>query len=674
MSHRYQMLISPLVLPNGVVLKDRMVQPKCAPDQTQGPEDWPTEQTRFFYSDQARRGNALILMHCRNTPDVRKMPDNHDFAHSYTFDTNNPAVQNYICQTVEDVHAYGSKILGVLDISLPKGKSLGGGGPKFMQQSEGFFPLPPSEPATVEELKAAIADAAHSALRLKSWNFDGIAISLGGLDARTDSRTDAYGGSAENRGRFYLECCDTIKQVCGSRFIIHGMMMGTPAPEDRRPEDLEQGYTLDDIAAVLIAAEGKIDLMTIRESSMVESHPTGFTMKKHGHRSIGMCKYLKRAGVTIPLAVSGGFQDPDEMEALLEDGSCDLISIGRGLFTDPDYYTKVIEERGEEIRPCVKCNRCHGKKRAPWTSLCTVNPSFGSEIKDRYLCQPVGSPKKVAIIGGGPAGLQAAITAAERGHAVTLYEKGESLGGQLRHGTYFSFKWPLGELLDWLTAECIRKGVTIFLSHEPTPEEITAEGYDAVIAAAGSVARLPNIPGMHYEDGSPALKTCHDVIGHEKEFPKKIIMVGCSETGIETACYLAQNGHEITCLTRQEVLAKDASPLHSITIAWNRPNHPQTGEPYLAPYWERFEDVLTGVTEVTTTAVTPTSVTYLDKDGIEHTLTADQVIVCGGVEPNTSVALQYAACAPMFRMVGDVDGNTDMAHAFRSAFIAASQI
>ena len=151
-------------------------------------------------------------------------------------------------------------------------------------------------------------------------------------------------------------------------------------------------------------------------------------------------------------------------------------------------------------------------------------------------------------------------------------------------------------------------------------------------------------------------------------------MVGCSETGIETACYLAQNGHKITCLTRQDVLAKDASPLHSITIAWDRPVHPMTGEPYLAPYWERYEDVLTGITGATTTHVTPTTVTYVDKDGTEHTLEADEVIVCGGVKPNLEGALKYSGCAPLFRMVGDMDGNADMAHAFRSAFIAASQI
>ena len=674
MSHRYQTLISPFVLPNGVVLKNRMVHPKCAPDQTQGPEDWPTAQTAFFYSDAARRGNALVMMHVRNSPDVRKMPDTHDFAHSYTFDTDNPAVQNYICQIVEDVHAYGSKIIGVVSPALPRGKSLGGKSARFMQQSEGFFPLPPSEPATVEELKAAIDDAVKECLRLRSWNFDGIAVGMNGLDARMDLRTDEYGGSPVNRARFALEFCEAVKKACGSRFIIHAQVNGVPAPEDARPEDLERGYSLDDLAEVLHAAEGKIDLVSVRETTMVESHPTGYTMRKREHRCIGMCRYLRAAGVTVPLAASGGFQDPDEMEELLRSGACDLISIGRGLFTDPDYYTKVLEERGEDIRPCAKCNRCHGKKRAPWTSLCTVNPSFGSEIKDRYLCQPAGEARKVAVIGGGPAGLQAAITAAERGHDVTIYEKSGALGGQLIHGRYFSFKWPFADLLDWLIRRCRQLGVKVVLNCEPDPAELTAGGYYAVFAGTGAEPVLPDIPGMRDTDGNPVLKTCHEVIGHEDELPETLIMVGCSETGIETACYLAQHGHRITCLTRQDMLAKDASPLHSITIAWDRPCHPETGEPYLAPYWERFEDSLTGITGATTTQVTPTSVTYTDRDGTAHTIHAEAVIVCGGVRPNAAGALKYASCAPLFRLIGDADGNSDLAHAFRSGFIAAAQI
>ena len=157
MDHRYQTLLTPFVLPNGQVLRNRMVHPKCAPDQTQGSEDWPTEQTRYFYAEAARRGNALVLMHVRNTPEVRKMPDWHDFAHSYTFDFTNPGVQNYICQVCDDVHAYGSKIIASISPMLPRGKSYGGVSPKFMQQAEGFFPIPPSELATVEDFLRCFA-------------------------------------------------------------------------------------------------------------------------------------------------------------------------------------------------------------------------------------------------------------------------------------------------------------------------------------------------------------------------------------------------------------------------------------------------------------------------------------------------------------------------------------
>ena len=674
MNHRYQTLISPFVLPNGVVLRTRMVHPKCAPDENQGPEDFPTEMFSHFHREMARRGNALVVAHIRDTPEVRKMPDSHDFSHSYTFDTKNPAVQNYICQMADDVHFYGSKIIGMCMLSLPRGKCLGGKMPRFMQQSEGFIPLPPAEMATKEDIRAAIDNAVREAVALKTWGFDGIAVGImGGLNADMDLRTDEYGGSTENRCRMTMEFFDAVKKACGSRFIIHAMVNGVPVAEDVRPEDVPKGYTLDDIVTFAKLAEGRCDLITVREASMVESHPTGFTFSKEQHRCINMVRYMKAHGVKVPLAVSGGFQDPQEMEDLLSAGVCDLVSIGRGQFTDPDYFEKVLAEKGEEIRPCIRCNRCHGRKRPPWTSVCSVNPEFGCELKDRHMVQPVGPAKKVAIIGGGPAGMQAAITAAERGHRVTLFEKTDYFGGQLKHADYFSFKWPIKDFRLWLIAEMDRRGVEVKLGCEPTPEELSAAGFDAVLAATGSVANLPDIEGMLNPDGSPALKTCHDVIGREAELGRDVIMVGCSETGIETACYLAQNGHNVTCLTRQDVLAKDASPLHSITITFEKPCHPETGEPYMASYWEHFDN-LKGITKATTVKVTPKTVTYRDEAGEEHTLEGDDVIVCGGVRPYLDGALKYAAAAPFFRLIGDADGAGDIQRSIRSGFAAASQI
>ena len=671
MAHRYQTLLTPLVLPGGAVLKNRMVQPKCAPDQIQGPEEWPSEQFIHFHREMARRGNSLIVVCDADRPQVRQMPAEHDFAHSYSFDLGNPAVHNYFCQLCDDVHGYGSRVTVMMMPGFGPGVSLGGGSAHHMQSSEGFMTPPPSRPATHQEIRASI-DAFVQRCRLyQSWGFDAVSIGAVGLDPETDLRTDEYGGSPENRCRYTLEMCQAVKKACGEKFIL--CLMHQYANPYGGMGGIKNGYSLEDTITLLrlLEAHRAIDLVQVREQSCVESHPTGFTFRKGEHKCLSAIAAIKAAGVTIPLAAAGGFQDPDEMEGLLASGACDLISIGRGQFTDGDYLTKIMEERGEDIRPCVKCNRCHGRRRAPWTSVCTVNPTFGVELKLRHIVQPVGRKKKVAVIGGGPAGMQAAITCAGRGHSVVLFEASGQLGGQLRHSDHFSFKWPFKEYRLWLERMLGQKGVEVRLNTVPAPEDLENEGFDAILAATGSKAKLPDIPGMRKADGTPALPTCHDVIGHEAELPEKLIMVGCSETGIETACYLAEHGHDVTCLTRQDKLAKDASPLHSITIA--RMALTEDGYGWMAPYWEGFPNIH-GVTNATTTAVTDTAVTYRDREGAVHTLEAEAVIVCGGVEPCLDSALRYASAAPEFRMIGDTDGATDMQTAVRSAYIAASQI
>lgn len=669
MSHRYETLLTPLTLGNGVALKNRMVQPKCCPDENQGPEDWPTEQFIHFHRESARRGNSLVVLCDAFRPEVRKMPHWHDFSHSYSFDLDDPAVHNYLCQLADDVHYYGSKVVVQMMPSFPRGVSLGGGSQPRMQTAEGFVPLPPVEMATKEQIRESIDACVERVALYRSWGYDGVSLCPVGLDHETDKRTDEYGGSTENRCRYMVELCQAIKKACGKKFIIEMMMMGE-CPKGAMG-GLADGYYLEDTITFARLTEGLVDLFTIRDKSMVDNHPTGYTSRPGEYGSVRYTRALKEAGITTPLAAAGGFQDPDEMEQLLASGACDLISIGRGQFTDGDYYRKIQEGRGEDIRPCVRCNRCHGRRRAPWTSVCTVNPEFGMELKTKNMVQPVGRVKKVAVIGGGPAGMQAAITAAQRGHKVTLFEKSGYLGGQLSFGDVFSFKWPFRKFRLWLIRELGKNGVEVRLNCEPSPDQISAEGFDAVLAATGSKAALPDIEGMRNADGSPALRTCRDVIGRESELGKNVIMVGCSETGIETACYLAQHGHNVTCLTRQDVLAKDASPLHSITIAWLRED--EDGYGYMAPFWERFDN-LKGITKATTTSVTSASVTYVDGDGHSHTLEGDDVVVCGGVTPCTEAALQYAHAAPEFYMIGDANGAGDIQTSIRSAFGAASQL
>jgi 2,4-dienoyl-CoA reductase-like NADH-dependent reductase (Old Yellow Enzyme family)/thioredoxin reductase len=671
MSHRYQKLLEPFLLPNGTVLKNKMIQPKCAPDQIQGPEEWPNEQFVHFHRESARKGNSLVVVCDAFRPEVRKMPAWHDFSHSYSFNLDDPGVHNYFCQLADDVHYYGSKVIVQVrpefdDMNI----SVGGGNPVRMQSAEGFMPMPPGVMATKEQIKTAIDKAVDRIAMYKEWGFDGVGIDVMGLEHETDLRDDEYGGSTEKRCRFTLEYCEAIKKRCGDKFIIEVMMEGE-SPNGGMG-NLREGYYLEDTIVFAKLAEGLVDLITIREKSMVDCHPTGYTFKPGQHNCIGMIAKMKEAGVKIPLAVSGGFQDPDEMEKLLEEGKTDLVSIGRGQFTDDDYYEKLLEERGEDIRPCLHCNRCHGRRRAPWTSVCSVNPTFGVELKTKNMVAPVKKIKKVAIIGGGVGGMQAAITAAERGHKVVLFEKTDYLGGQLYFGDYFDFKWPFKVYRLWMIDQLEKNGVEVRKNTEPTPEEIAAEGFDAVIAATGSDASYPPIEGILDAEGKPQYRTCHDIIGKEETVPKNVVMVGCSETGVETACYLAQHGHNVTCLTRQNVLAKDASPLHSITIAFIR-TEPETGLAYMAPFWEHFDN-LKGITKASTTKIEGNKVTYIDENGVSHTIEGDEVVICGGVKPNTANALKYASAAAEFRLIGDADHVGDIQQAVRSGFAAASQL
>lgn len=662
MENRFPALFAPLKVGN-VVLKSRLCYPNASPHFLQGPETWPADEFRAFYAGLAKNGAAYINLSEWNNPMQRKVGAA-DSLRMQSFDTTDPSVTNYLSALADEIHFYGSKLCVCKRLEWPEGYSLGGGKPLFVLPGHPRLDTQPVTEAMIEEGIEAFVDE----LRMyKTCGYDMVCLGLDFfLNPFINNRTDRFGAQTpESAAEVPKMLCARIKQALGRDFLIEGQIHGE---EDR-------SFSVEAMVRYLQALEGYVDIVSLREKDAPLNHPTGYNFKENVYPCVQYAKAVRASGNTIKIALNGGFQDPAVNNMYIADGTADLICQARGFIADGDYYRKIKEDRPEDIIPCILCNKCHGTMTGPWISTCSVNPRFGMQAKLGRMVDAPRAVRKVAVIGGGPTGMEAAIEAADRGHRVTLYECRDRLGGQLFHSDYVSFKWPLRRFRDWLVAQCEkRENIDIRLGCAPSPAEIAAGGYDAVIAATGAVANVPDVPGMRGPDGGLAagLRTCLDVYGHEAELGARVIIVGGSETGVETAMHLAEKGHTVHILTRQSELAPDAGKLHGITMA--RAETAEDGTEIMYAAWELYGDRLTWTLEATTTQVRPDGVTYVAKDGAEHRLEADSVVISGGMRPLTDEALSYAGHSGQFMAIGDCERPTNLQVNLRKAFGAASQI
>lgn len=651
----YPHLLSPIRVGDHV-LKNRLIYPNASPHFLQGPESYPTEGYRAFTANLAKNGAAVVTVaEWDDYENQRSFPADMDASHMQAFDLTNPAVHNYLSQMAQEVHFYASKLFVSVNMTCPEGYSLNGGrvfGPRGGD----------TQPLTREMLADVVDAMVKKAEFYHLLGYDGMSIRCDGdLNPSDHPRADEYGGSVENRTRLVRECLTAVKRRLGGKFLIEAVIAWEqPDGYGGRTRALS-GYSEEDAMEFVRLISGTVDLLQVRENSGSTSHPTGYNFVKGVHPALDFAAKVKAEGIDILVEPIGGFQEPEEMEQALADGKCDFFGAARAFMADSQYGEKLYAGRGKDIVPCLKCNKCHGTilpQHEPWVSVCSVNPVMGLGSRLSRLLERTQPRKelKVAVIGGGPAGMRAALFAAEQGHKVTLYEKTDRLGGQLIHGDYFSFKWPVGNYKNWLIEQLQKHHVTVLMNTEPTPDDIAAAGYDAVLAATGARANLPaSIAGLRDADGAVLahVRTCIDVFGKESELGHHVVICGGSEVGVETAMYLCEHGHEVTVLTRQRELAHDASKLHYITTSWVR-RFPD-GSAAESPAWERYE-TLRGIVGVTTKKVDGNTVVYSSDDGTEHTITADSVVICGGMTPCTDEAMRYVGAAPKFFPIGDCNG------------------
>ena len=362
-------------------------------------------------------------------------------------------------------------------------------------------------------------------------------------------RTDQYGGSLENRTRFAREILDSVRKAVGRGFPIEFRMSGS--------ELFEGGYDLAEGVKIAKLLEEKIDLLHVSAGTYQKgfsiTHPSMFV--PHGC-NVYLAAEIKRH-VGIPVATLGGLNDPVMMEEIIASGKADIVEMARALLADHELPRKVMSNRDADIVKCLRCFTCMAERAVTSTRRCAVNPLIGRELDGTEVI-PAPLPRKVLVAGGGPAGLQAAITAAKRGHKVVLCEKTGQLGGILKGEQAIPFKYEMYELGVTLEKLARDLGVEIRFNTAVTPKYADNENADALIIAVGSEPIVPPIPGLQDEK----VIVVNDYYLQKDRVKDRVVVLGGGLAGCEAAIHLAAEGKIVHLVEMRGELAPDANVRH----------------------------------------------------------------------------------------------------------------
>ncbi|MDR3309936.1 MAG: NAD(P)/FAD-dependent oxidoreductase [Oscillospiraceae bacterium] len=460
------------------------------------------------------------------------------------------------------------------------------------------------------------------------------------LSPQINVRRDDWGGSLENRVRLPLAIIKRIKEKCGARFPVEFRISATEANPD--------GYGLDEGVKIAVALDGKADLIHCSaghhevRAAFVVTHPSLFAED-------GVNAYLAREikkHVKTPVAAVGGFTEPELMEETLRTGGADVIAVARELIADPDMPNKARAGREADVTRCLRCFTCFSSVITNRTFCCAVNPEIGAETVAARN-EPPERRKKVLVAGGGVAGIEAALTAAARGHDVTLCEKSDRLGGTLRCEENVPFKSKLSAYLDQQERRVLGSGIDLRLNTEVTRELAADEKPDAIIAALGAEPLIPKIDGI----GRAIL--AEDVYRDSDLAGKTVAILGGGLVGVELAIFLAQQGRSVTVLEMLPRLSDGGNELHGLALDL------------------KLREV--GVTlSLSTRAVKITaSGVEAERGGEVIVFPADTVICAVGQSPRSAAAQSLYDVAPEFHMIGDCVSPRNIREAVRQGYFAA---
>lgn len=546
MKLKYTHLFSPYKIGN-ITIKNRYVLPAMGLKQFDSKGMINAEGINYF-NQFAKGGFGLIVSNSlvtdieidKNTRFDRMSPMHHEknFISSFT-------------ECTDRVHASGAKMFAQISMGVGRNGLFKSASPNPAY----FAPNIIVGELSKDEIKRKIELQVEGARRCKAAGFDGVEIHAMHYGYLLDQfamslfnhRTDEYGGCLENRLRVAKEVVEGIKQVCGSDYPVQ-MRLGLksyatgigPGHSSLFGED-EAGRTIEEGVEIckLLESYGYDALacdVGIYESWYHQTPPMYIPKCSY----INLAEQAKRA-VNIPIIMGGRMNDPDICEKAIAEGKLDAVSIGRAALADPQYPMKVAMGKVDSIRPCLSCCQCIGTDMRLGTHFgCAVNPSVTRELS--YGIKKTLEPKKVVVIGGGVAGMEAALTAKLSGHSVVLLEASDKLGGNLIAASQHSFKEDMRMLNEWFQRELFKKGIEVIFNNKATVDVIRQLGADVVIEAVGSTPINLKIPGCEH----PKYASCMDVLVGGRKVGEKVTIVGGGLTGVEMAIEYSMEGKKVT--------------------------------------------------------------------------------------------------------------------------------
>lgn len=569
MDKKYKRLFEPFKI-NNLEIKNRFVMCAMATPATCTSEGVYTEDSIEYYVKRAKGGTGLLITGANFVEDIveKHTPA---FFPSPTID---PHVYVSVAGEMTDkVHAFDSKIFLQL--------SAGFGRVAYPPSIKGEFvaPTPTTNrwdsrlecrEITTEEVEIIVKHFIKSAVIAKQAGFDGVeihAVHEGYLldqfaMSLFNKRTDKYGGDLRGRLTFAIEIVQGIKAVCGKDFpvilrysiksYIKALRQGGLPGEDFEELGRDVEEALEAAKILEEAGYDAFDADAGTYDSWYWAHPPMYFKKG---MYLSLAEQLKKV-VNVPVIIAGRMDNPDMACKALADGKLDAVGLARPLLTDPDYVNKLRAGKIEDIRPCLSCHDgCFARKVEGKRGSCAVNPECGRELITGI--QPANKVKEVMVIGGGPAGMEAARVSAIRGHKVTLYEASDKFGGNLKAAGAPDFKEDDRELVKWYENQLNTLNVKINMNTKVTKEMVLNENPDTVYVATGSTHIKLNLPGMDRENVSNA----SEVLLGKKEVGDSCVIIGGGLVGCELALSLSQQGKKVTVVEALDDILKGGCPL-----------------------------------------------------------------------------------------------------------------